>query len=59
MTYKNELLHLIRHYLLTKHTSAEVEKLIGRWNDSSFKDTRNENIEQAIKEIKQLIDTQE
>lgn len=56
MQYKNRLLELVRQQLLKKHSPSEVDKMIGQWNNSSYKNERNRIIEEALKDIQSCID---
>lgn len=55
MQYKNRLLELVRLQLSAKHSQSEIDKMIGNWNDSSYKDKRNAIIEDSLKNIRQCI----
>lgn len=56
MKYKERLIDVSRHYLLKTHTSEEVDKMLGNWNDSAYKTQRNKHIEESLAQIKKVID---
>ena len=55
MKYKDRVLELVRLQLSAKHSQSEIDKLIGNWNDSSYKETRNAIIEDTLKDIRKSI----
>lgn len=59
MTYKTDLLNIVRHYLNDKHGRKYTTRVLGGWNDPSRKSTRQAAIDESIVGIKKLIDEQD
>ena len=57
MRYKDRLIDLTRHFLLKTHTTREVDRMLGQWNNPEYTDERNKVIEDAIAGIKDSVDT--
>lgn len=55
MQYKNRLLELVRLQLSANYSQSEIDKMIGNWNDSSYKGKRNAIIEKALYDIAVII----
>lgn len=55
MRYKDRIVEIARHYLLMKFKTSMVDKILGGWNYAERKDSRNESIESAIVDVKEIL----
>lgn len=55
LKYKDLVVHMVRKFLLMKHTRDEVNTILSGWHYAENTEQRNTHIEQAMNEIEDIL----